>query len=112
MRRGLFGILFLAVVTCSSWALAERPRLVVVVSIDQLPYEYLERLRSGFSAEGMFLKLCDEGANFINCHHGQAYTKTGPGHSVCLTGTFPCDTGIVENDWYDRREKRTVYCVE
>jgi predicted AlkP superfamily pyrophosphatase or phosphodiesterase len=112
MRRGLFGFLFLAVVTCSSWAFADRPRLVVVVSIDQLPYEYLERLRSGFSAEGLFLKLCDDGANFINCHHGQAYTKTGPGHSVFLTGTFPCDTGIVENDWYDRREKRTVYCVE
>jgi predicted AlkP superfamily pyrophosphatase or phosphodiesterase len=29
-----------------------------------------------------------------------------------LTGTFPNMTGIVDNDWFDRRSKRSVYCVE
>src|SRR3569623_925496 len=68
------------VVVGSSVALAQpKPKLVVMISIDQFPYEYLERMRSGFSKDGAFLRLCDEGANYTNCHHGQAFTKTGPG---------------------------------
>src|SRR6185437_4803897 len=77
-----------------------RPRLVVVVSIDQFPYEYLLRMRPNFAEDGMFRRLCEQGANFVNCRHGHAFTLTGPGHSVLLTGTFPNVTGIVDNDWF------------
>ena len=85
---------------------------MVVVSIDQFPYEYLVRMRSHFAPDGMFRTLCDQGANFINCNHGHAFTVTAPGHSVLLTGTFPNVTGIVDNEWFDRRTRRAVYCVE
>src|SRR6185437_16359958 len=80
---------------------AEPPRLIVVVSIDQFPYEYLERMRPGFRPEGIFLRMCDDGANFINCRHGHAFTKTAPGHSVQLTGAFPHHNGIINNEWFD-----------
>lgn len=90
---------------------AERPQLVVVVSIDQFPYEYLERMQAHFAPDGLFRRLLDQSALYTQCHHGHAYTITGPGHSVLLTGTFPAQTGIVENDWFDRTTGRRVYCV-
>lgn len=92
---------------------AEAPRLAVVISIDQFCYEYLVRMRHGFSpTEGAFLRLCDEGANFVNCHHGHAFTVTAPGHSVMLTGAFPGANGIIDNAWFDRVSGKEVYCVD
>lgn len=96
----------------SAPARPDRPRLIVVVSIDQFPYEYLERMRANFSPEGFFLRLCDEGANFVNCQHAHAFTYTAPGHSVLLTGCFPNLNGIVGNEWFDRAKGRSVYCVD
>ncbi|HWA99775.1 MAG TPA: alkaline phosphatase family protein [Pirellulales bacterium] len=111
-----FVCLLTALLFVPCWAAADVPKLVVMISIDQFPYEYLERLRPGFSPEGAFLRLCDQGANFTNCHHGHAFTKTGPGHSVFLTGTFPTRNGIIENDWYDPQAKGgkpgRMYCVD
>src|SRR5262249_4704331 len=90
---------------------AERPRLAVVISVDQFPYEYIERFQKGLSPDGFFRRVFEQGAVFSNCHHAHAFTLTGPGHSVLLTGTFPSATGIVGNDWFDRRTSATVYCV-
>lgn len=90
---------------------AERPRLLIVVSVDQLPFEYLLRMRRGFAADGFFETVRRDGAFYLACHHGQAFTITGPGHSVLLSGAFPNTTGIIENDWYDRRSGKTLYCV-
>ena len=88
-----------------------RPRLVVVVSIDQFPYEYLVRMRGGFDPKGLFLRLLEEGTVFTNCHHAHAFTYTAPGHSVLLTGASPSTTGIVDNEWFDRAAGKKVYCV-
>ncbi len=98
-------------------AAAETLPLVVVVSIDQFPFEYLERMRSGFRSEGIFLRMWLAGANFTNCHHGHAFTKTAPGHSVMLTGAFPSRNGIINNEWFDPAvtwgDKRgQMYCVD
>lgn len=91
---------------------AEPPRLVVVVSIDQFPHDYLVRMRDGFSpTDGLFLELLDRGAVFTNCHHAHAMTYTAPGHSVMLTGAYPSSSGIIDNDWFDRRSGKSVYCV-
>jgi predicted AlkP superfamily pyrophosphatase or phosphodiesterase len=109
-----------SLLTFLSWLDAPRaadvPRLVVVVSIDQFPYEYLERMRSGFRPEGIFLWMCETGADFTNCHHGHAFTKTAPGHSVQLTGAFPHTNGIINNDWFDPavtwgKKPGEMYCV-
>ena len=87
------------------------PRLLVVVSIDQFPFEYLLRMRKGFAVDGFFNTVWKEGAVFSACHHGQAFTITGPGHSTLLSGAFPNTTGIIDNDWFDRTSDKTIYCV-
>lgn len=88
-----------------------RPRLLVVVSVDQLPYEYLLRMRRGFADDGFFNTVAKQGATYSSAHHGQAYTITAPGHSVLLSGAYPSTTGIIGNDWFDRTTGKSTYCV-
>lgn len=90
---------------------AARPRLLVVVSVDQLPYEYLLRMRRGFADDGFFNTVAKQGATYSSAHHGQAYTITAPGHSVLLSGAYPNTTGIIGNDWFDRASGKSTYCV-
>ncbi len=86
------------------------PRLVVYLIIDQGRAEYLERFRPAL--EGGLLYLLERGVNFTEAHHAHAVTVTAPGHASLSTGRFPTHSGIVGNDWYDRDEKRSVYCIE
>jgi hypothetical protein len=83
---------------------------VVFLSIDQGRAEYLERFRPVL--EGGLLLLLERGVVFEQTHHAHAVTVTAPGHASLSTGLFPSHSGIVGNDWFDRREKREVYCVE
>ena len=86
------------------------PKLVLFLSIDQGRAEYLERFRPAL--EGGLLLLLERGVTFTETHHAHANTSTGPGHASLSTGRFPSHSGIVGNDWYERGEKRGVYCVE
>lgn len=90
---------------------ADGPALVVVVSVDQLAYDYLHRFRKNFPAKGVF-GLCErQGAWFTNCHHRHAFTLTAPGHAVQLTGCYPSEHGVIDNEWFDREQGKKVYCV-
>src|SRR5262249_27656766 len=53
-----------------------------------------------------------EGVSMDGCQHRHAFTITGPGHSVMMTGTYPFATGIIDNTWYDQNTHKSMYCVE
>lgn len=89
-----------------------RPRLAVVVVVDQLAYDFLERFDANFTADGLFRRIQRGGALCSNCRFEQAVTVTAVGHSVISTGAHPHLTGIVENGWFDRSERRVVGSVE
>lgn len=89
---------------------AKQPRLVVVISVDQLSAERLAALGPRFT--GGLARLAREGVHFTHAYHAHAGTETGPGHSVLLSGRHPAATGIPENEWFDPRLGREVYCVE
>lgn len=72
------------------------PTLVVVITVDQLRQEYLDRFASQFT--GGFKRLLAGGAVFPNAFHDHATTETAPGHSSILSGRFPRSTGIVRNN--------------
>ncbi len=98
---------------CWSPAFAQsKPKLVVVVSVDQLCYKYLDIYEGGFDEEGFFQTVGRDGASFTDCYHRHAFTFTAPGHSVMLTGAYPNRTGIIGNGWYDPDWGRDRYCVE
>ncbi|MEX2176614.1 MAG: alkaline phosphatase family protein [Pirellulaceae bacterium] len=113
MPRPLAALLFvsLAAVVASSTSAADRPKLVVVVSVDQLCQDYLVRFRDNLSPAGAFARVFDQGAYYTQCHHRHAFTVTAPGHSVQLTGAYPNVNGIVGNNWFDRFTGKDVYCV-
>jgi arylsulfatase A-like enzyme len=74
---------------------AERPSLVVVLSIDQFRGDYLDRFRHQLS--GGLRRLESGGAVFTQAYHDHAITETAPGHAAILSGRFPVHTGIAAN---------------
>ncbi len=88
-----------------------RPKLVVIVVIDQFRGDYLERYRDQFG-EGGFKLFLDHGAYFTDCNYNYANTVTGPGHASLLTGTYTSGHGIMANEWWDPQKKKLVTSVE
>jgi predicted AlkP superfamily pyrophosphatase or phosphodiesterase len=88
----------------------DKPRLAVLVVIDQFRGDYLKRWGELFEKDG-FQRLMTEGAWFTNCHYPYANTVTGVGHATLATGCLPAAHGIIANDWYDRRDGEKVYCA-
>jgi predicted AlkP superfamily pyrophosphatase or phosphodiesterase len=89
---------------------AEPPRLVLLVAVDQMRYDYLPRFASAFTAG--LKRITDGGAVFTNANLGHYPSVTAVGHSTMLTGALPAISGIVGNDWYDRKLKKQVTSVD
>jgi arylsulfatase A-like enzyme len=101
MRKNFTAALIILIAGIASAYAADRPSLVVVISIDQFRYDYLERFAPWFSLGG-FNRFLKSGANFPNAYYPFANTFTGPGHASIGTGRMPSQHGIVGNTWFDR----------
>jgi predicted AlkP superfamily pyrophosphatase or phosphodiesterase len=75
---------------------AERPTLVVLITVDQMRADYLDRF--GSQLTGGLARLTREGARFTNAHQDHGWTLTAPGHASLLSGRFPRSTGILSNE--------------
>lgn len=83
------------------------PKLVVVISMDQFALDLFQRYRPTYEGG---LKRLSEGLVFQG-YQSHAATETCPGHSTLLTGDHPARTGIVANNWYDRKTGSNIYCA-
>ena len=112
-RARLFAALFVTLLCVSSTQGqngAAPPRLVLVLVVDQMRFDYLTRFAPLY--EGGLRLLLDRGAVFTNANYRHSSTETGPGHSVILSGAHPRHSGIVANEWYDSYLKRVVNVVD
>src|SRR5688500_14611531 len=66
---------------------AAAPSLVVLITVDQLRGDYLDRF--GPQLNRGLARLARGGAWFSNAHHDHAITETAPGHATLLSGRFP-----------------------
>ena len=109
----IFVLPLLAASARSSFASAYngRPKLVVIIVIDQFRGDYLERYHDQFGDAG-FRMLMDHGAYFPNCNYNYANTRTAPGHASIYTGAYSNGHGIIGNEWLDPKKKRMVTSVE
>lgn len=85
----------------------KRPRLVLLIAVDQFRYDYLERFGDLFGAGGL-RRLTLDGASWAECNYDHVPTDTAPGHATMLTGAWPSETGIIANQWFDRIEGKPV----
>ncbi|HEX8474287.1 MAG TPA: alkaline phosphatase family protein [Pyrinomonadaceae bacterium] len=88
-------------------AASTRPRLVLLIVVDQFRYDYLERFGDLFVAGGLG-RLMREGGVWTNANYDHIPTETAPGHATTMTGTWPAENGIIGNEWYDRDAGRRV----
>lgn len=98
-----------ALLAAAALANPPRPKLVVVISVDQLSVELLQRW--GGDLTGGLARLQKEGVSFARAYHAHGIPKTAPGHSVLLSGRHPSRTGITENRWVDRATGKPVDAV-
>src|SRR6185503_11917529 len=88
----------------------KRPRLVLLIVVDQFRYDYLERFGDLFAPNGL-RRLLREGASWTQSNYDHMPTYTAPGHATMMTGTYPAQTGIVGNEWPDRSVGKRVTSV-
>src|SRR5712691_1298176 len=87
-----------------------RPRLVLLIVVDQFRYDYLERFGDLFGSRGIG-RLMREGASWTETNFDHVPTFTAPGHAVLMTGASPSQTGIVANEWYERETGKKVKSI-
>lgn len=103
-------VLFVFVNLLSAQNKQDKPKLVIGIVIDQMRYDYLIKFRNNFT-KGGFLKLMNEGIFLKNVHYNYIPTYTAPGHASIYTGTTPRFHQIIANEWYDKKQKKIIYCV-
>jgi predicted AlkP superfamily pyrophosphatase or phosphodiesterase len=94
----------------SNAPLKARPRLVLLIVVDQFRYDYLERFGDLFVPGGL-KRLLTDGASWTQANYDHMPTYTAPGHATLMTGAWPAETGIIGNDWPDRDGGRFVTSV-
>ena len=88
----------------------KRPRLVLLIAVDQFRYDYLERFGDLFVQNGL-RRLLREGASWTQSNYDHMPTYTAPGHGTMMTGAYPAETGIIGNEWLDRASGKRVTSV-
>jgi arylsulfatase A-like enzyme len=86
--------------TSPAQAYVGKPKLIILVVIDQFRGDYLNRDRAEFKGRG-FRLFTEEGAWFTDCYYDYANTKTAPGHATLGTGAYSDGHGIESNEWWD-----------
>jgi arylsulfatase A-like enzyme len=89
---------------------AKRPRLVLLIAVDQFRYDYLERFNDLFVANGL-KRLMRDGASWTQSNYDHIPTYTAPGHATMMTGAYPAESGIIGNEWPDRATGKRVTSV-
>jgi predicted AlkP superfamily pyrophosphatase or phosphodiesterase len=87
-----------------------KPRLILLIVVDQFRHDYLERFGDLFGTNGL-KRLMNHGASWEQANYDHTPTYTGPGHATMMTGAFPSQTGIIGNEWLDRATGRRVTSV-
>jgi predicted AlkP superfamily pyrophosphatase or phosphodiesterase len=116
MTRRLSVFCVLAIVSVASRAAAPvaapagRPKLIVVMTVDQFRADYVDRFQHQWT-RGL-RRLVDRGAWFRQAAYTYLSTVTCAGHATIGTGSVPSTHGMILNAWWDRDTGRELPCAE
>jgi hypothetical protein len=102
-------VLTVVVIALSRSHAQSAPKLLVIIVVDQMRADYLQRFERHW--RGGFRTLLENGLVFDNAHYPYLSTVTCAGHSTIGTGTLPHTHGMVSNGWWDRETHRVVGCT-
>lgn len=91
-------------------AIAQAPRLVVSITIDQLRTDYLDIYAPLYGEEGL-RKLLTEGKVFTNGAYNFTPVDRASAIASLYTGTVPYYHGITAYEWLDKETLRPLNCV-
>jgi predicted AlkP superfamily pyrophosphatase or phosphodiesterase len=91
-------------------AAVDPPKLAVIIVVDQMRADYVERFKGDWTAG--LKRLVTEGAWFTRAAYPYLLTVTCPGHATISTGTFPSTHGVFSNQWWDRESGQQVQCSD
>ena len=113
ISRALLLVLLAVLLPISALASAynQKPKVVVIIIVDQLRGDLVERYHDEF-VPGGFRRFMDQGAWFSTCYYQYANTRTAPGHATLGSGTYSLGHGIINNEWFDPKRGRIVSSVE
>jgi hypothetical protein len=89
---------------------AERPRLIVFISVDQFRRDYVERYGGKWTAG--LARLVKDGAFYDHAAYPYFHTITCAGHATMSTGVYPATHGLPLNAWWDRASGREMACTD
>ena len=75
----------------------KKPRLTIIMVVDQFAYSYLRKLSCYLNHGIKFLMR--HGIVYENAQHPHGMPSTGPGHTALSTGCYAKDHGITSNHW-------------
>src|SRR5258706_13839237 len=87
-------------------ATASRPKLVVVIVVDQMRADYIEKFRGRWT--GGLKRLLEHGAWVRGAKNPYAATGTCVGDATIFTGALPPTRGTVANAWGGRASKKNT----
>ena len=115
IRNSILYFLFLSVsiLTVSAQSPAKdtsKPRLVLLLNIEQMRNDYLVRFADKFQNDG-FLRLLNRGAVCSNATMNLHLQKCVTGVPTLFTGSYPDRHGIINEVWLDRLKEKEVDAV-
>jgi hypothetical protein len=110
-RMRLLWIVLLAVLpmTGAAQPLIKKPKVVVLLVVDQLAAGAFQRAKSALPG---LARLEKQSVVFADARYSSAPSVTACGHATLATGVNPSVHGIISVHWYDRQLKKRLYCVE
>jgi hypothetical protein len=97
--RRRFGAYILGGVAARALALPPRPKLFVLLLIEQFRPDYLDDIWGQLGRDGL-RRLIENGVYFPDCRH-LAFSYTSSTVATLATGAWPSQHGIVADTWYD-----------
>lgn len=86
-----------------------RPKLIVLLVVDQFRGDYVDKFQHQWT--GGLHRLLTNGARFRQVDYPYFDTVTCPGHATIATGSLPSTHGLVKNTWWDRERQAEVTCT-
>ena len=112
MKKQLLTTVFASITIAGAMAQTTSvPRLVVGISIDQLRSDYLRAFMPLYG-EGGFKLLLEKGQVYSNVQYKHTPVDRASAIASIVTGTVPYNHGIIAEEWMNRTELHTNFCVE